>query len=106
MMLMTLLYLQSDPSKLPSYLHTEASLGSCEGQNLDFDPLAFADHVSHVCYTALSAKLGDVDQALPSFPAEQRFIRWTEGCGRAGMLMEKFCSRTVTPPTGQSIQTA
>lgn len=72
-------YLEGGPSHLPSYLHTQAGLGSCEGQNLDLDPLAFADHVGHVSHAALPAELGDVDQPLPPFPAEQRLIRRTGG---------------------------
>lgn len=61
--------------KVGSYLHTEAGLGTREGQDLDLHPLAFADHVGNVSYAALSAKLGDVDQTLPAFPAEQRLLR-------------------------------
>lgn len=86
-----------------SYLHTEAGLGPSEGQNLDFDPLAFVDHIGHVSHTALSAKLGDVDQPLPSFSAEKGLVRTDEGLQVWG---RRPCSLTVSLPAERSSQTA
>lgn len=63
-----------DPEKL-SYLHTEAGLGPREGQNLDFDSLAFVDHVGYVSHAALPPELGDVDQPLPAFATGTVFMR-------------------------------
>lgn len=63
-----------DPEKL-SYLHTQAGLGPGEGQNLDFDSLAFVDHVGYVSHAALPPELGDVDQPLPPFATETGFMR-------------------------------
>lgn len=65
-------------SRIRSYLHTEAGLGPCEGQNLHFDSLPFVDHIGHVCHAALPAELGDVDQPLPPFAAAKGSVR-TEG---------------------------
>lgn len=59
-----------------SYLHTKAGLGAGEWEHLDLDSLAFADNISNVGHTALSAQLGDMDQPLPSFPAYKETYDW------------------------------
>lgn len=92
-----------DPEKL-SYLHTQAGLGPGEGQNLDFDSLAFVDHVGYVSHAALPPELGDVDQPLPPFAAETGFMRTVDADVQASG--RSFCSLTVTLPAGQSSQTA
>lgn len=53
---------------LLTYLHAQTGLGACKGQHLDFHPLTFADHICHICHSAFSSKLRDMNQALPAFP--------------------------------------
>lgn len=55
-------------SCLPTYLHAQAGLRACERQHLDLHPLTFADHICDICHSALSSKLRDMNQALPTFP--------------------------------------
>lgn len=70
-----------------SYLHTEAGLGAGERENLDLDSLAFADNISDVSHAALSAQLGDVDQALPSFPTNKELNVWLDSRNNRQILV-------------------
>ncbi len=55
-----------------TYLHTETCFGSSEGQDLDFDPLTFADHICHICYPTFSPELRNMDQAFPAFSLRKK----------------------------------
>lgn len=90
-----------------THLHTEAGFGPSERQNFDLHLLTFGDHVSHISYSSFFTQLWDVDQTLPTSPADTQLHTTGQDQGEnTKRTLQAKTNLTWDPPAAQNIQTA